>query len=66
MKHALKAALLAVLLLAPAAALAQKPVTVKDVVSETFTIDAIDHSRRIVTLKDKAGFYTDVVCGPEV
>jgi hypothetical protein len=37
-------------------AYAQKPVNLAQVVSETFTIEAIDHSARIVTLKDKDGF----------
>jgi len=35
-------------------------------VTESFTIEAIDHSSRIVTLKDKNGALSDVVCGPEV
>jgi Cu/Ag efflux protein CusF len=47
-------------------AYAQKPVNLAQVVSETFTIEAIDHSARIVTLKDKDGFVEDVICGPEV
>ena len=45
---------------------AQKPVSLAEVVSETFTIDAIDHSARKVTLRDKDGFVEDVICGPEV
>jgi len=47
-------------------AAAQRPVSIADVVSETFTIEAIDHSSRIVTLKDKDGLTADVLCGPEV
>jgi Cu/Ag efflux protein CusF len=45
---------------------AQKPVNVGDVVTETFTIEAIDSSARIVTLKDKQGDLEEVYCGPEV
>jgi ribosomal protein S17 len=45
---------------------AQKPVTVGDMVTETFTIEAIDSSSRIVTLKDKEGNLEDLYCGPEV
>jgi Cu/Ag efflux protein CusF len=66
MNRALKAAVIAALLLAPSVALAQKPVTLSDVVSESVTIEAIDHAKRIVTLKDKNGIVADVLCGPEV
>jgi Cu/Ag efflux protein CusF len=59
-------AAIVVALLAGGAAAGQKPVTVADVVSATFTVDAIDHSARIVTLKDKDGLTADVYCGPEV
>lgn len=45
---------------------AQKPVTQGVAVTETFTIEAIDHAARIVTLKDKEGNVEDVYCGPEV
>lgn len=45
---------------------AQKAMSVGQVVSETFTIEAIDYSTRVVTLKDKEGAFTDVWCGPEV
>ena len=45
---------------------AQRPVSQTSIVSETFTIEAIDHTKRIVTLKNQAGFTTDVACGPEV
>ena len=47
-------------------AAAQKPVNVGDVVTETFSIEAIDSSARVVTLKDKEGNLEDVYCGPEV
>lgn len=45
---------------------AQTSTSVGDVVSETFTIEAIDHSSRVVTLKDKDGNTEDILCGPEV
>lgn len=45
---------------------AQKPVNVGDAVSATFTIVAIDHSARIVTLEDKDKATQDVYCGPDV
>ena len=51
---------------AAAAPAAQKPVTIGEAVTETFTIEAIDHTSRMVTLKDKDGLLEDVVCGPEV
>ena len=44
----------------------QKPVTQGAAVSETFTIDAIDHKARIVALRDKDGVVEDVYCPPEV
>jgi Cu/Ag efflux protein CusF len=66
MRKLLKAAALATLLILPSIALAQKPVSMSDVVTESFTIEAIDHSTRIVTLKDKDGNLEDVLCGPEV
>ena len=47
-------------------ALAQRPVSMGDTVSATFTIEAIDHATRIVTLKGEDGTYDDVYCGPEV
>jgi hypothetical protein len=50
----------------PVRVAAQKPVSVSDAVTETFTIEAIDKTNRIVTLKDKAGALEDVYCGPEV
>jgi Cu/Ag efflux protein CusF len=66
MKRLMHAAAIAALLLSPSVALAQKPVSVSDVITETFTIEAIDHAARIVTLKDKDGNYDEVVCGPDV
>lgn len=56
----------ALLSIPPAAWAAQKPVSVADVVTATFTIEAIDHATRIVTLKDKDGISEDLLCGPEV
>ena len=56
----------AALLAGPSLALAQKPVSVAEVTTETFTIEAIDHAARVVTLKDKDGLMEDVLCGPEV
>ena len=47
-------------------AVAQKPVTQGAAVTETFTIDAIDHSSRIVTLRDKDGNIDEIYCGPDV
>ena len=66
MKNVIHAAAIAALLISPAAALAQKPVSVAEVITESFTIEAIDSAARMVTLKDKDGLYEDVVCGPEV
>jgi Cu/Ag efflux protein CusF len=60
------AAVLAALVIVPAAARAQSPVTVGEAITETFTIEAIDSATRTVTLKDKDGYLEDVVCGPEV
>ena len=60
------AALAAALFAAVPAALAQKPVTVGEAVTESFTIEAINHTSRVVTLKDKDGFLEEVYCGPEV
>ena len=59
-------AVAAALVMTGAPANAQKPVSLGGVVSETFTIEAIDHSTRRVTLRDKDGFVEDVICGPEV
>lgn len=48
------------------AAWAQKPVSVSDMVTETFTIEAINSTTRVVTLKDKQGNLEELFCGPEV
>lgn len=47
-------------------ALAQKPVTKGAAVSETFTIVAIDHTSRIVTLRGADGTLDEIFAGPEV
>ena len=60
------AVLVAVLLISAVEALAQKPVAAAQEVSESFTVEAIDHASRVVTLKDKAGLLEDVYCGPDV
>jgi ribosomal protein S17 len=44
----------------------QKPVTQGAAVSETFVIDAIDYTSRLVTLKDTKGETETIYCGPEV
>jgi hypothetical protein len=59
-------AVAAVLLFTSATVLAQKPVSVADVVTATFTIEAIDHTTRILTLKAADGTTDDVLCGPDV
>src|SRR5262245_41461277 len=51
---------------AAAATAAQKPVSVSDTVTETFTIEAINSTTRVVTLKDKDGNLDEIFCGPEV
>jgi ribosomal protein S17 len=48
------------------AAFAQKPVSVSDTVTESFTIEAINSSTRVVTLKDADGNLEELFCGPEV
>jgi Cu/Ag efflux protein CusF len=49
-----------------AAVAAQKPVSVSDTVTESFTIEAINKTTRVVTLKDKDGNLEELFCGPEV
>ena len=67
MNKYMRVGIVAALLSVPAAAwAAQKPVSVADVATATFTIEAIDHTTRIVTLKDKDGISEDLLCGPEV
>jgi len=63
MKNTLAVAVLAAL---PLAAQAPKPVTHSEMVEVTAKIEAIDHSNRIVTLKDKEGEVETIYCGPEV
>jgi len=46
-------------------ALAQKPVERAGDVSKTATITAINHSTRVVTLKDDQGHLEDILCGPD-
>ena len=46
--------------------LAQQPVSRTEEVTAAVTIEAIDHSTRIVTLRNKAGLLEEVYCGPEV
>ena len=53
-------AVLAVLLIGPAMVLAQQPVSRTEEVSAAFTIEAIDHSARVVTLRNKAGLLEEV------
>jgi hypothetical protein len=50
----------------PLAAQAQKPVSQTDAVELTTKIEAIDHTKRMVTLKDKDGVEETIHCGPEV
>jgi hypothetical protein len=64
MKRAL--AVLAVLVVLPLVAHAQKPVTDTDAIEVTTKIEAIDHSARLITLKDKDGEVETIHCGPEV
>src|SRR5262249_50479244 len=56
----------ALLVFAPSTSFAQRPVSTGEVVSDTFTIAAIDQGARIVTLQNKDGISSDVYCGPEV
>ena len=61
------AVVLTMTVIAPGAVVAaQKPVSVSDTVTETFTIEAINTTTRVVTLKDKDGNLEEVFCGPEV
>jgi len=57
---------LAMVLVSSAVALAQKPISASDMVTETFTIEAINSTTRVVTLKDKDGNLEELFCGPEV
>jgi Cu/Ag efflux protein CusF len=60
------AALAAILMTSGPAAALQKPVSSGSMITKTFTIEAIDKTSRIVTLKDPAGMLESVYCGPEV
>ena len=59
-------AVFSVLVALPLVALAQKPVTETEAIELTTKIEAIDHSARLVTLKDKDGESETIYCGPEV
>lgn len=59
-------AALALLVAIPLAAAAQKPGSVTDAVEITTKIEAIDHAKRLVTLKDAEGQMETIYCGPEV
>jgi Cu/Ag efflux protein CusF len=48
------------------AAFAQAPVSKAGNMSKSATITAINHSTRVVTLKDAEGNLEDVQCGPEI
>jgi hypothetical protein len=64
--HVVTMVLLVVLLGMVQPASAQKPVSQGAAVSRTFVIDAIDHSSRLVTLRDTDGSTATIYCGPEV
>ena len=57
---------LAVLVVLPLVARAQKPVTQTEAVELTAKIEAIDRTDRLVTLKDQDGETETIHCGPEV
>ena len=59
-------AALAVLVVLPVVARAQKPVTDTEAIELTTKIEAIDKTTRLLTLKDKDGETETVFCGPEV
>jgi Cu/Ag efflux protein CusF len=54
-----------VVLFASSPVAAQKPVSSGDVLSKTFTIEAINSGTRIVTLKGQDGAFEEIYCGPE-
>ena len=66
MRRAFACAALLALLVLPAAALAQKPVTQGEAVTETAVIQAIDSQARLVTLKSEDGTLETIYCGQEV
>ena len=47
-------------------AFAQGPISKAGNISKTATISAINHTTRVVTLKDSQGNIEDVLCGPEI
>jgi hypothetical protein len=59
-------AVLAVLVVLPLVAWAQKPVTDTEAVEVTTKIEAIDKTARLITLKDEDGELETIKCGPEV
>jgi hypothetical protein len=59
-------AALAVLVVLPVVALAQKPATETETLELTTKIEAIDKTARLLTLKDKDGETETIYCGPEV
>ena len=63
MKKTLIAAV-AVLLVFAAPVFAKKPITDKETQTIKATIDSIDHSARLVTLKDKDGNLETLQAGP--
>jgi Cu/Ag efflux protein CusF len=54
------------LLALPLMSAAQKPATTMEAVETSATIEAIDHSSRMITLKDKTGDTRTIYCPPEV
>ena len=66
MKLKMTVVALAALCAAPALAQAPKPVVQTESVERTATIEAIDHTGREVTLKDKDGRTETMVAGPEM
>jgi len=59
-------AAIAVLAAWPVIALAQKPASETEAVETTATIEAIDHSARLITLKGKNGNVETIYAGPEI
>jgi Cu/Ag efflux protein CusF len=59
-------AVLAVLVVLPLAALAQKPVTQTDMVELSAKIEGIDKGVRLITLRNKDGDLETIYAGPEV
>jgi len=58
--------LLAVFCMVSVVAAAQEKIASAGSVSRSATIAAIDHTKRVVTLKDARGNLEDVYCGPEI